>query len=144
MVDGEIGASVRRLVEEGIGRGDLAVIEDMIAPDEIEHQRGHAPGIDGVRQLSDDLHRRIAGLELQVEDIAVVGDRVWLRSRARGVSTGTFMGAGPTGRPVEVEVFDLVRIAGGRIVEHWGVADQLGLLLQLGFDPTRETAAAAR
>jgi predicted ester cyclase len=144
MVVGDIEARVRRLVEDGIGRGDLAVIEALVAPDGVEHQRGHGRGVDGVRQLAEDLHRRLADLELRVEDIAVVGDRVWLRSRARGVSVGMFMGLPPTGQPVEVRVFDVVRIADGRVVEHWGVADQLGLLLQLGFDPARDTTAAAQ
>lgn len=32
-------------------------------------------------------------------------------------------------------MFDVGRFEGGKVVEHWGVADQLGLLLQVGFDP---------
>jgi hypothetical protein len=41
---------------------------------------------------------------------------------------------------VEIEVIDIVRVDGGRIVEHWNVVDRLGLLQQLGALP--EPAAA--
>ena len=38
----------------------------------------------------------------------------------------------PTGRDVAIEVIDVVRVAGGQVVEHWNVADQLGWMCQLG------------
>jgi len=38
----------------------------------------------------------------------------------------------PTGRDVAIEVIDVVRVAGGQVVEHWNVADQLGWMRQLG------------
>jgi predicted ester cyclase len=136
-------AIARRLVEVGIGGGDAAVIDKLVDPDGIEHQRGHEPGVAGIHRLSTDLHRRLSALEIRVEDSVVDGDRVWLRSRARGMSSGPFLGLPPTGRQVEVEVFDICRIRGGRIVEHWGLADQMGLLLQLGFEPMTAAGEAA-
>jgi len=33
-------------------------------------------------------------------------------------------------------------VAGGRIVEHWGIVDRLGLLQQLGAIPAPEAATA--
>ncbi len=141
--EADIETRLRRLIEDGIGGGDVSIIEDVVAPDCVEHQRGHAQGVVGAKELSALLHRRLTDVELRVQDLAVVGDRAWLRNRARGISTGPVMGLPPTGQPVEVEVFDLVRIEDGRVVEHWGVADQLGLLLQLGFELDRAAPAAA-
>jgi predicted SnoaL-like aldol condensation-catalyzing enzyme len=34
---------------------------------------------------------------------------------------------------VRIDVIDIVRFQDGKIVEHWGVPDQLGVLLQLGL-----------
>jgi predicted ester cyclase len=140
-VRGDLEAVVRHLVEDGIGGGDMSVIEQLVDPSSVEHQRGHEPGIAGARRLSLELHRRMSNLVIRVEDSEVDGDRVWLRSRARGVSTGSFLGLPPSGAPIEIDVFDIARVQDGRIVEHWGVADQMGILLQLGFDPA---AAAAK
>jgi predicted ester cyclase len=77
----------------------------------------------------------MADFTLTVEDVAVAGDTVWARNRGRGVNTGPVMGNPPTGRPVEVDVIDILRFENGIAVEHWGVADQVGMLLQLGVMP---------
>jgi predicted ester cyclase len=130
-------ALMRRLVEVGIGLGDLSVIEEILAPDCVEHQRGNNPGVDGAKQVATTLHRWMSGFSLTVEDVAVSGDHVWTRNRARGINTGAVMGNPPTGKPVEVDVIDICRFRDGRVVEHWGIADQVGLLLQVGAMPPR-------
>ena len=121
-----------RLIEEGVGRGDLAVLDELMAPDIVEHQRGNPDGIEGAKAVSRTLHRWMSDFSLTVEDVAVDGDTVWTRNRGRGISTGAVMGHEPTGGPVEVDVFDVLRFEGGRAVEHWGVADQLALLIAIG------------
>ena len=130
-------ARMRRIIEVGIGQGDLAVIEELIAPGCIEHQRGNNSGSDGVKQVAETLHRWMSDFSLTVEDLAVSGDLVWTRNRARGVNTGAVMGNPPTGKAVEVDVIDICRFEGGQVVEHWGIADQLGLMLQVGAMPPR-------
>ena len=130
-------ARMRRLIETGIGRGDLAVIEELLAPDCVEHQRGNNQGREGAVQVATTLHRWMSEFSLTVEDIAVAGDVVWTRNRARGVNTGSVMGNPPTGKPVEVDVIDICRFQDGVVIEHWGIADQVGLLLQIGAMPPR-------
>jgi predicted ester cyclase len=41
----------------------------------------------------------------------------------------------PTGSVVEVKGINIDRLAGGRIVEHWGEEDTVGMLIQMGVDP---------
>jgi predicted ester cyclase len=136
-------ARVRRLIEEGFGRGDLDVLDELMAEHVIEHQRGNRSGRDGAKDVARTLHRWMSDFTLTVEDMAESGDVVWTRNRGRGVNTGSVMGHAPTGRTVEVDVFDVVRLANGKVVEHWGVADQLGMMLQLGLLPGREKGSAA-
>jgi len=45
------------------------------------------------------------------------------------------MGRPPTGKTIDVDVFDVVRPRDGKVIEHWGVADQMGMMLQLGLIP---------
>ncbi len=130
----DIADRFRRIVEEGIGAGDEAVLDAFVAPEVIEHQRGNNPGLDGAKGVARVLHRWMSDFSLTVEDLVVSGDTVWTRNRARGVNTGSVMGLAPTNRPVEVDVFDVGRFDNDMMVEHWGVADQMGLLMQVGFD----------
>jgi predicted ester cyclase len=131
----DIADRFRRIVEDGMGRGDERVLEAYIAPDVVEHQRGNRPGLEGAKGVARALHRWMSEFSLTVEDIVVSGDVVWTRNRARGVNTGSVMGFAPTGGPIDVDVIDIGRFKDGKLVEHWGIADQMGLLLQVGFDP---------
>jgi predicted ester cyclase len=141
MAADDIAERFRRLIEDGFGRGDESVLDELMAPDVIEHQRGNPAGIEGAKAVARTLHRWMSDFSLTVEDIAVSGDTVWTRNRARGLNTGSVMGFGPTDRPVEVDVIDIGRFEDGILVEHWGIADQMGLLLQVGFDPRAASAA---
>ena len=96
----------------------------------MEHQDfgpGHAPGPEGVRAVIASLRRAFPDFRLSIEDLVVAGDVVWTRNVATGTNDGSFMGHPPTGRPMRVDVFDVLRVVDGRIVEHWGVPDRLGV-----------------
>jgi predicted ester cyclase len=134
-------ARFRRLIDEGFTGGDPGVVDELMAPDCVEHQRGNRSGADGTKEVIRTLHRWMSDFSLTIEDVAVSGDVVWSRNRARGVNTGSVMGNPPTGKAVEVDVIDIVRFEDGKIVEHWGIADQMGLMLQVGAFPSRERAA---
>jgi predicted ester cyclase len=132
---GDISHTARRLIEVGFAGPDHAVIDELIGTASIEHQRGHGQGAAGAHELVSRLHHQLSDLRFDIQDIAVAGDRVWMRMRVSGTNTGPVMGHPPIGRQVAIDVFDVVRVADGRIVEHWGVADQMGLLLQVGAVP---------
>jgi predicted ester cyclase len=132
----------RRLIEVGFGAGDEGVVDEIVSPACVEHQRGLHPGSEGAKEVVRTLHTWFSEFELKVVDLVADGDKVWTLNRARGINTGSVMGRPPTGRPVEIDVIDIGRFAGGRLVEHWGVPDQLGMMLQLGLMPRPEGAAS--
>jgi predicted ester cyclase len=136
-------ASTRRLIDEGFTGGDLAVCDALVAPDCVEHQRGQKPGIEGVKDTIRTLRSWFSEFELAIVDLVATEDTVWIRNRATGVNTGSVFGRPATGRPIDVTVFDVLRFADGKLVEHWGVPDQLGLLIQLGLFGRPEPAAVA-
>ena len=134
---------VRRLIEQGFNDGDLDVCEALTAPGLVEHQNfgpSHAPGAEGVKAVIASLRSAYSDFRLQIEHLAVDGDLVWLHMTGSGTNDGPFMGNPPTGRAMRIDVFDLIRVVDGRMVEHWGVPDRLGALLQLGL--MRPAAAA--
>jgi len=71
-------------------------------------------------------------LRVTVDDLLAEADKVAAHITMKGTHKGEFMGIAPTGRQVEMRISDIVRIAGGKAVERWGVEDSLGMLTQLG------------
>lgn len=128
-------AAFRKLIEVGFNQGNLDVVEELVSPDAVEHQRGSKPGIEGTKATIATLHRWFSDFELTIVKLTADGDTVWALNRARGVNTGSVLGFPPTGKSFEIDVIDVARFEDGKIVEHWGVPDQLGLLIQLGLMP---------
>ena len=138
----DLADRARRIVELGIGQANRSVLDALMADNCVEHQRGNAPGREGALAVASTLHRWMPDFSLTVEDIVVADDTVWTRNRARGTNTGSVMGHPPSGKPVEVDVIDIIRFEDGLAVEHWGVADQLGLMIQIGAVPGRRREPA--
>ena len=63
------------------------------------------------------------------------GDKVVVRSTWSGTHKGELMGIPPTDKSVSFGVIDIIRIAGGKFVEHWGQTDEMGMMQQLGVIP---------
>ena len=73
---------------------------------------------------------------LDAEEILAEGDLVSVRGRVRGVHRGPLMGIPPTEKSVDVSIFMTYRIAGGKIVEHWMLMDNMAMMQQIGAIPS--------
>lgn len=136
-------AATRRLIAEGFTGGNLAICDELISPESVEHQRGLKSGIEGTKDTIRTLRSWFSDFELTIVDVVASDDTVWIRNRATGVNTGNVLGRPATGRPFDITVIDIIRFADGKIVEHWGVPDQLGMLIQLGLFGRPDATAAA-
>ena len=124
-------ADHRALIERGFNHGDFDGLDAFVAPDMIEHQEGAASGIDGLRALITELRTAIPDLHLELQDSATWATCV-VPLPSTGTNDGPMWGRPPTGRPIDITVMDVIRVADGRMVEHWGVADRLAVLKQIG------------
>lgn len=125
--------SARRLLTEAFSEGNYAVINELVAPDCMEHQNGaQGVGPEAVRRVAAGLRESFPDLHVDIQEVVVSGDTVWVRARGRGTDRGGVAGRPPSGTRVEVDVMDEMRFRDGKIVEHWGVADRLGMLQQVG------------
>jgi len=88
--------------------------------------------VEGTKEVITTLRTWFPDFRMHLEDIVASEDRVWARFRATGTNLGSVMRIPPTGKKVSLDVIDIVRFRNGRIVEHWGVPDQLGLMIQIG------------
>ena len=126
----------RQLIEEGFSQGKLEVLNDVFAPNFVEHQDGFVPpNVEGVKGAIVSLRTAAPDLKLTIEEIIASGEKTWARITGRGTHRGPFMGRPATGRPFAITVIDICRFENGKIVEHWGVADRLSMMAQLGLLP---------
>lgn len=115
---------------------DLDAALDCIADDYVDHnneQAGRRPEI---------LRAHVAGMlttfpdfSMKIEDLIAEDDRVVTRVTGEGTHAGRWMNIEPTGSVVKVKGVNIDRVSNGRIVEHWGEADTIGMLLQMGVNP---------
>ncbi len=75
---------------------------------------------------------------IDVEEMMAEGDLVSVRARVRGTNHGPFMGMPPTGKEVDFAMFITYKVAGGKIVDHWMLTDNLTFMQQLGVVPTTQ------
>ena len=124
-------------MEEVLNKGNMQAVDELIAPNFVEHNPfpGQAPGVEGLKQAMVALRQAFPDLHVTVDEMLSDGDKVVIRSTMKGTHKGTFMNIPATGKQINVEGIDIVRISNGRAVEHWGVTDNLTMMQQLGLVP---------
>ncbi len=128
-------AKARRWSEELWGKGDLAVADEIVAPNYVRHDAGDpfpARCPEDVKRIVSMLREMLPDLRIRVEDMVAEGDKVVVRYTANATDTQGYMGQAPTGKAIETPAIQIFRFADGLIVESWAVRDDLGTLRQLG------------
>jgi steroid delta-isomerase-like uncharacterized protein len=124
----------RRFDEEVVNGRDLDAIPSWFTDDYVDHVEipGLPPGVEGVVARHRMLMTAMPDLHVDVHEVIAEGDTTAARFTVTGTDTGGFMGMPPTGKAVSVTGMDFMRFRDGRIREHWGEMDMMGLLQQLG------------
>ncbi len=135
MSEEEKKALVSRIATDIWNRGDLDVVDEVMAADAPYHGP-HMPNglgdreswrraIGGYRDAFPDSH-------VTFDELIVSGDTVVGRWRATGTHTGQLPGLPPTGKPIALGGITIYCIADGKIIEAWEQLDMLGMWQQLG------------
>jgi steroid delta-isomerase-like uncharacterized protein len=127
-----------RWSEELWSKGQLAVADEIVAPDYVRHDPGDpfpAQGPDDVKRIVRMLREMLPDLRISVEAMVAEGDFVVSRYTATATDTVGYMGMPPTGKSVRTPAIQIFRFSNGKIVESWAARDDLGTLRQLGQLP---------
>lgn len=138
-------AIVRRFMEEAFGQGNLAVIDEVVAPNHIDSGPGALPGMpsgpEGSKMLITSYRNAFPDLHFTVDEQVAEGNTVVTRWTAHGTNNGELAGMPATGKSATVTGVGVDRIENGMIVESWGLFDQFGMLQQLGVIPAGPPAS---
>jgi predicted ester cyclase len=142
----ELKAKARRIWEEIFPSGDVDRLAEVIAEDSIGHgaRPDERQGLAGVQQTMLWLRSVFSEQRWEIRQVVGEGDIVVVYCTLHGRHTGDLMGIPPTNREVAQDYVHIVRFRDGKVVEHWGVRDDMGLMRQLGVLPGRPEPVAAR
>ena len=125
---------VERIPLEVLNNSNFGLLDELVSNDFVDHSAplGVAPTREGFKQSAIAFKKAFPDLQYTIDDTIDIDDRVVHRVTARGTMTGDYMGIPATGRKATWTEIHIGRVSNGRLAEHWGLVDQLTMLVQLG------------
>lgn len=108
---------------------------DLLAPDFVAHLAGIPKPLngEGFKQIGMSFYLAFSQGQHIFDEVIVSGDRVVTHGTFTATHLGEFQGIPPTGKQINLSVMHIDKVENGKIVEHWGQGDALGLMQQLGI-----------
>jgi predicted ester cyclase len=127
-------ALIERMHADLLGTRNPDLVGRYFAPGFKSHNMppGLPPGVDGVQEFFVAFADALPDIEVKVNAILAEGDMVAVATTTSGTHSGRLLGLAPTGQRLEIDGTDIVRLADGLIVEHWGLTNTVGVLQQVG------------
>ena len=133
-------AILRRYFDEGLNQENLALFDQIMAPDFANHspRLGIMTREETVQDFAR-IFRAFPDRRSTIEDIISEDDKVFVRTTVQGTHADKVPGIliDPTGKQITWSVWEVFRFAGDRIVERWGIhnlREQLETVAEPGRD----------
>ncbi len=119
---------------KGFDEGKIDQALELLAPNFIAHMVG-MPALDGegFKQFGMSFYLGFSKGQHIFDEVVVADDKVVTCGTFTATHLGEFQGLPPTGKQIRLSVMHIDRVENGKIVEHWGQGDALGLMQQLGI-----------
>lgn len=128
---------MRKLIEDAFNGRALSLLEEVLHPEFINHQEvfpltaQKGPAV--FRELYSKFFAAFPDIRADYHNIIAESDMVMARDTITGANDGPLpIGAPATGKAVSFEVFHLYRVQGCKLIERWGLTDDMAMLKQLG------------
>ena len=125
---------------EAIVSGNLEAMRALVSPAVVDHDPGpkQGPGAQGYIDLFTEMRSAFPDLNVTPEHLTADEDTVALAYTITGTHQGDFQGIAPTGKSIKARGVQIARFVEGKMVERWGSSDELGILKQLGVEPSKK------
>ena len=125
--------TIRRVYEECINKGELALLDDIVAPEFVGP--GGETGAAGLRTTFAALRVAFPDIHYTLEDLFAEGDHVAVRWTWEGTHTAPIRGFSARGARVKDTGMAIYELQGGKIIRVTLETDRLGFLQQIGVVP---------
>ena len=125
---------IERIPLEVLNNNKFELIDQIYSTDYVERTPppGVAPTREGFKQFAVALKKAFPDLRYTIEDSIESGDKIVHRVTARGTMKGDFNDMPATNKHATWTEIHIGKVVNGRLTEHWGLIDQLAMLVQLG------------
>jgi predicted ester cyclase len=117
--------------------GNIVLVDELYARDFFNRTTpsGVAPTRDGYKLSVIALRTAFPDIHYTIDDLIESDDKFVTRVTASGTMRGEFAGVPPTGKHATWTEIHILRFTDELVVEHWGLVDQLGMMIQLDVIP---------
>jgi steroid delta-isomerase-like uncharacterized protein len=127
-------ATIRRIIDELVNKGNLALADEVLASNYIYHFPTHdIKGPEGFKEFIGMMRTAFPDLHVTIEDLIAEGDTVAARFTMQGTFKGELMGIAPTGRQLTFPEAVFIRFESGKEVEATAYGNMLSFNEQLGI-----------
>jgi steroid delta-isomerase-like uncharacterized protein len=130
---------VRRWIEEGWNKHNVALVDELYAPDVVQYDPNSPVPVQNAEALKAFINVYLSAfgdLHFTIDDLIAEGDRVAWRFTSRATHTGALMDLAPTGRKVTVVGMVQFNLENSRIKTVWVNMDFYGMLVGIGAIPS--------
>jgi steroid delta-isomerase-like uncharacterized protein len=128
-------ALARRFYEEVVNQHNVDKIDSFASSEYVEHQYDtHFDGdLKGIKKAFKHYFSAFPDMHVKVNFMMAENDLVTVQITTTGTNTGSIYGRPATNKKFEINGVDIIRFKHGKVVEHWGYAEEGKLLTQLGL-----------
>jgi len=113
-------AIIRLLFEEALNKGNLAIVDELFAPEFVDHLTlEQVPGPEGVKEYFAQVRASFPDIHVIIDDLIAAEDKVVVRTTWYATHQGLYEGIEPTGKQIKRTMIQIFRISNGKIQEEW-------------------------
>lgn len=129
-------AVVGRYVDEVVNENRVSVIDEIFDAEYVNHTpTGDVQGTEGMKAFIARVRTMLPDVHATIHDIFADADRVAVRLTLSGTFNGEVLGVAYHGKPLTLPEMQIYRLASGKIVERWYIADWRRAWQELGAIP---------
>ncbi|MET3951050.1 ester cyclase [Arthrobacter sp. UYEF36] len=127
---------IERFYREVMESGNLALIDELASDSYVDHEEalpGQPSGKDGVRFFVNTMRSAFPDIKVKaLEPSLIAGNMEACHVILTGTHRGELAGIPASGKSVEFDCTDIIRVEDGKVAEHWGTTDNMSLMQQIG------------